>query len=211
MDSDDNHLSHIGVIEGCCIGQLGLSHLLSGISQQLHVFGTLEEAKISQLWAHTPLLIIGPSHDASNALQMVRDIQRDTSEFRSNPLIIIFSPYADDMLFQIDAAYSGAAACVKTPVASSHQVISIIEAVLTGQTQFRREVIQGMRDVDTPSQREIEVLRLMADYCTNPEIAEALILSSKTIDAHVGRIFGRLRVNNRRDAIHRAKHLGWIR
>lgn len=210
MDSDDNHSSHIGVIEGCCIGQLGLSYLLSGISQQLHVFGTLEEAKISPLWAYTSL-IIGPSHDASNALQMVRDIQRDTSEFRSIPPIIIFSPYADDVLFQIDAAYSGAAACIKTPVTSNHQVISIIEAVLTGQAQFRHEVIQGIRDIDAPSQREIEVLRLMADYCTNPEIAEALILSSKTIDAHVGRIFGRLRVNNRRDAIHRAKHLGWIR
>lgn len=142
---------------------------------------------------------------------MVRDIQRDISEFRSIPPIIIFNPHADDVLFQIDAAYSGAAACIKTPVTSRQQVISIIEAVLTGQTQFRHEVIQSIRDIDVPSQREIEVLRLMADYCTNPEIAEALILSSKTIDAHVGRIFGRLRVNNRRDAIHRAKHLGWIR
>lgn len=47
MDTNDNQSSNIGVIEGCCIGQFGLLHLLSGISQQLRVFDTLQEAKIS--------------------------------------------------------------------------------------------------------------------------------------------------------------------
>jgi DNA-binding NarL/FixJ family response regulator len=45
--------------------------------------------------------------------------------------------------------------------------------------------------------REIEVLRLLATGMTNRAIAEALHLSSKTVDRHVGNIFNKLDVSSR--------------
>jgi DNA-binding CsgD family transcriptional regulator len=48
--------------------------------------------------------------------------------------------------------------------------------------------------------REAEVLALVADGLTNREVAEALVLSKKTIDRHLSNIFTKLDVSNRTEA-----------
>jgi len=45
--------------------------------------------------------------------------------------------------------------------------------------------------------REMEVLRLVAQGMTNPQIAERLILSLHTVNAHVRSIYTKLEVNSR--------------
>jgi DNA-binding NarL/FixJ family response regulator len=45
--------------------------------------------------------------------------------------------------------------------------------------------------------REVEVLRLLAQGMTNPQIAKRLILSSHTIHAHVRSSYTKLEVNSR--------------
>jgi DNA-binding NarL/FixJ family response regulator len=47
------------------------------------------------------------------------------------------------------------------------------------------------------SQRELEVLRLVARGATNKSIAAELVLSRRTIDRHVSNIFAKLRVSSR--------------
>jgi adenylate cyclase len=47
------------------------------------------------------------------------------------------------------------------------------------------------------SEREVEVLRFVAQGLTNPEIAEKLILSPFTINAHLRSIFGKIEVTSR--------------
>lgn len=47
------------------------------------------------------------------------------------------------------------------------------------------------------SQREVEVLRLVAKGLTNQQIADGLVLSVKTVDRHVSNIFSKIGVNNR--------------
>jgi DNA-binding NarL/FixJ family response regulator len=50
------------------------------------------------------------------------------------------------------------------------------------------------------TRREREVLRLLAERRTNKEIAEALFVSSRTVQTHTINIFAKLGVDNRRDA-----------
>jgi ATP/maltotriose-dependent transcriptional regulator MalT len=45
--------------------------------------------------------------------------------------------------------------------------------------------------------REVEVLRLLADGLTNPQIAERLVLSQPTVNTHVASLFNKLGVNSR--------------
>jgi LuxR family maltose regulon positive regulatory protein len=56
--------------------------------------------------------------------------------------------------------------------------------------------------------RELDVLDLLAQRLSNKEIADKLCISTTTVKGHLQNIYGKLSVNKRRDAIDRAKKLG---
>jgi LuxR family maltose regulon positive regulatory protein len=60
------------------------------------------------------------------------------------------------------------------------------------------------------SEREIEVLRLMAEGYKYQEIAERLVVSINTVRHHTRNVYGKLNVNNRTQAIGRAKELNLL-
>jgi len=62
--------------------------------------------------------------------------------------------------------------------------------------------------VEPLSERELEVLQLIAEGLTNPEIAARLFLSLHTVKAHARSIYGKLDVHNRTQAVARARALG---
>jgi LuxR family maltose regulon positive regulatory protein len=58
------------------------------------------------------------------------------------------------------------------------------------------------------SERELEVLQLIAEGLTNPEIASRLFLALNTVKAHSRNIYGKLGVHSRTQAVARARALG---
>jgi LuxR family maltose regulon positive regulatory protein len=62
--------------------------------------------------------------------------------------------------------------------------------------------------VEPLSEREIEVLQLIAEGLTNPEIGTRLYLSLNTVKVHTRNIYGKLGVNKRTQAVARARALG---
>ena len=60
------------------------------------------------------------------------------------------------------------------------------------------------------SQREMEVLQLVAAGATNQEIADQLFVSLNTIKTHTSRLFEKLDVQRRTQAIEKAKRLNII-
>jgi LuxR family maltose regulon positive regulatory protein len=58
--------------------------------------------------------------------------------------------------------------------------------------------------------REIEVLRLLAEGCSNRQMAEKLVLAEGTVKFHVHHLLGKLNVESRTQALARAKDLGLI-
>lgn len=64
--------------------------------------------------------------------------------------------------------------------------------------------------VDPLSDRELEVLRLLASELTGPEIAAHLFVSLNTLRTHTKRIFVKLGVRNRAGAVRRGRDLGLI-
>ncbi len=60
------------------------------------------------------------------------------------------------------------------------------------------------------SEREQEVLRLVAAGRTDREIADALFLSWRTVNAHVAHILAKLDVHTRREAVARGRELGLL-
>ena len=72
-------------------------------------------------------------------------------------------------------------------------------------TQLRQS---GQPVVEPLSQRELEVLHLVALGKTNQEIAHQLIVSRGTVKAHTAGIYRKLDVANRTEAVARARQLG---
>lgn len=62
--------------------------------------------------------------------------------------------------------------------------------------------------IEPLSDREVEVLQLIAEGLTNREIARDLVLSPNTVKVHTYNIYGKLGVHNRTQAVARARVLG---
>ncbi len=60
------------------------------------------------------------------------------------------------------------------------------------------------------SKRELEVLQLMAEGLSNQEIGERLFVSLNTVKTHSARIFEKMEVQRRTQAIEKAKRIGLI-
>ena len=64
--------------------------------------------------------------------------------------------------------------------------------------------------IEPLSQRELEVLQLIAEGLSNREISERLFLALNTVKGHNQRIFGKLQVQRRTEAVARARELGLL-
>jgi LuxR family maltose regulon positive regulatory protein len=62
--------------------------------------------------------------------------------------------------------------------------------------------------IEPLSERELEVLQLIAEGLTNPEIAARLFLAVNTVKAHTRSMYGKLGVHSRTQAVARARALG---
>ena len=64
--------------------------------------------------------------------------------------------------------------------------------------------------IDSLSQREIKILQLIAQGLSNREIGERLFLALDTVKGHNRKIFDKLQVQSRTEAIARARELGLL-
>lgn len=91
------------------------------------------------------------------------------------------------------------------------------EAALTRKTAAR--LIEGFADVsrprseplDSPTQREVEILRLVAEGLSNKAIAQALFVSENTVKYHMKNILQKLGVQNRTEAATYALRAGLLK
>jgi DNA-binding NarL/FixJ family response regulator len=105
--------------------------------------------------------------------------------------------------------------------AEGEETMRAIQAVSSGEAIFSPAIAQklmqyfGARRPTAPPQafpelteREREILTLIAQGYTNTAIAEKLVLSPKTVRNHVSNIFSKLQVADRAEAIIRARDAG---
>ena len=86
---------------------------------------------------------------------------------------------------------------------------------IAGRTRQRctgsSSVEQTTNDMIEPlSERELEILRLVAEGKSNQQVAEALILATGTVKKHLNNIFGKLGVQSRTQCVARARELNLL-
>jgi NarL family two-component system response regulator LiaR len=126
--------------------------------------------------------------------------------------VIILTMYGQDQ-YVFESIRAGAWSYILKD-APARRLIETIRAVYRGEAvidpsvtlkvleQFR-QLAQGQQGKDFPllNEREVEILRLVAQGATNSAIAERLFLSENTVKHMVSEIIQKLHVNNRAEAI----------
>ncbi len=104
---------------------------------------------------------------------------------------------------------------------SVDEIALAIEAVVTGETALSPRLAASMlaevRRQDAGDQadrvitaREEEVLQLIADGCSTPEVAEQLFISQKTVKNHLASIYQKLDARDRTQAVLQAVRMGIV-
>ena len=95
---------------------------------------------------------------------------------------------------------------VRRLLAAGADADGTVSTATRGEPAPRRN--QGL--VETLSERELDVLRLLATDLDGPDIARRLFVSVNTMRTHTRNIYAKLGVNSRRAAVSRAEELGLL-
>ncbi len=113
----------------------------------------------------------------------------------------------DDKVFP--AIQAGASSYLLKDI-STEELVEAIRAAKLGEARLHPKVMRKLMDqisqqpqkqkpMDGPqlTDREVEVIRLVTQGKSNREIAEVLVISEKTVKAHISNILGKLGVDDR--------------
>ncbi|QHA91225.1 response regulator transcription factor [Bacillus sp. N1-1] len=138
-----------------------------------------------------------------------------TSELKKQlpPTAILILTMHDDEEYLFRAIQAGASGCVLKS-APHDELVQAIRSVCSGNAylhpsatkRLMEEYIGNLKqdEMDTYqllSDREKEVLTLVAKGYSNKEIAEKLVISVKTVETHKGNVMGKLKIKTRPELV----------
>lgn len=133
--------------------------------------------------------------------------------------VVILTMHADRELVERARAAGATGYLVKD--ASGDEVVTAIERAVTGQHVMSAGVTDAT-PADTPdaaghgerapdlTSREVQILQMLADGASPQEVAGRLFISPKTVRNHLSKVYDKLDVNSRSQAIVEALRLGVI-
>ena len=144
------------------------------------------------------------------------DVLRELAASRALPPTLILTTFEDAEVV-LEGIRAGARGFMLKDV-SYEQLISAIRAVAAGETVFQPAVTQRLlravprtaEQIEELTEREREVVRLMAGGYSNKEIAHALGTAEGTIKNHVSSILGKLGARDRTRAVLKALESGLL-
>jgi two-component system, NarL family, response regulator DesR len=94
----------------------------------------------------------------------------------------------------------------------SEELASSIRSVMTGRRVYAPELMDDVYSEENPlTEREMEVLELVADGKNTKEIAGQLSITTGTVRNYISTILDKLDVTNRIEAITHSKEKGWFK
>ncbi|BFH70171.1 transcriptional regulatory protein LiaR [Paenibacillus dendritiformis] len=150
-----------------------------------------------------------------NGVEATRELTRRYPELK---IVMLTSFMEDEQVFE--AIQAGAISYVLKTV-SAEELVYALRGALRGMPVMSGEVSQaltrGLRkqasqsDDEALTEREREVLLLIADGKTNKDIAEELHISIKTVKTHVSNLLMKCEVQDRTQLAVHAHRKGWVK
>ena len=135
--------------------------------------------------------------------------------------VLILTAYDDDPY--VFALLQAGADGYVLKTASGDELVRAVRTVHRGEsalspeiaTKVVRQAVSGRPEgaadqIETLTERELDVLRLAARGLTNRAIGHELGISHRTVQGHLQSVYGKLDVNSRTEAVTEALRRGWI-
>ncbi|MGE7909682.1 response regulator [Lysinibacillus xylanilyticus] len=159
------------------------------------------------------LFLIDINMKPINGIQLSEMIKKKQPE----ALILLYTGYelSDYYELLIEKKVDG----LLSKLATKQQVIQTIEAALRGEILLaadfldfvqQRTNLQNVQQEILISDKEQEILQLVAQGCTNKAIASAIGVTQRTVENYLSKLFVKLNVESRAEAVIVAKEKAWI-
>ena len=204
------------IVDDHPVFRFGLRSLISSVPEmEVVAEATSGEEAIEEAKKLEPdIILMDINMPGINGIEATRRILAANPEIG----ILILTMFEDDSVFE--AIQAGARGYILKG-ADPEETLRAIQSVTNGEAIFSAKIADRLVRIlntkngnDVPSifpeltEREREVLDLMAKGLTNTAISEKLFLSPKTVRNHVSNIFAKLQVSDRTQAVIKAREAG---
>ncbi|WP_347297403.1 response regulator transcription factor [Dolosigranulum savutiense] len=193
--------------------RLGLSSYFS-IQDDMEVIGEAEDGQegVNKALSLRPdVILMDLVMDGMDGIEATKEILAQWPEAK----IIIVTSFIDDE--KVFPAMEAGASGYMLKTSSASEIADAIRSAYEGDTVFEEEVTQKIIERDHMPQeyllhddltnRETEILQLIAQGLSNQEIADECFITLKTVKTHVSNILSKLDVSDRTQAtIYAFKH-----
>ncbi|CAM2780680.1 response regulator transcription factor [Dolosigranulum pigrum] len=193
--------------------RLGLSSYFS-IQDDMEVIGEAEDGQegVEKALSLRPdVILMDLVMDGMDGIEATKEILAQWPEAK----IIIVTSFIDDE--KVFPAMEAGASGYMLKTSSASEIADAIRSAYEGDTVFEEEVTQKIIERDHMPQeyllhddltnRETEILQLIAQGLSNQEIADECFITLKTVKTHVSNILSKLDVSDRTQAtIYAFKH-----
>lgn len=193
--------------------RLGVSAYLS-IQEDIEVVGEAENGKVGYekaLELRPDVIMMDLVMDVMDGIESTKAIMKDWPEAK----IVIVTSFIDDE--KVYPALEAGASSYMLKTSTASEIAKAIRATYAGDSVLEPEVTGKMMERLTKkhvpelhedlTNREQEILMLIAQGMSNQEIADTLFITLKTVKTHVSNILSKLSVEDRTQAaIYAFKH-----
>lgn len=177
------------------------------LQEDISVVGEAEDGQMAvelvrQFQPHVVLMdLVMPRLDGISATRQVKSLSPEVK------VIALTSFAEDDKVFP--AIQAGASSYLLKDV-SPESLVEAIRAAFRGEARLHPEIARKLMEqvarqsgssrqppVDSLTEREGDVIRLVARGCSNQAIAEELFISEKTVKTHVSNMLAKLQLEDR--------------
>jgi two-component system, NarL family, response regulator DegU len=184
--------------------------------------------------------VVGEAADGAQAVELAHRLQPDvvlmdvtmpeldgvgaTREIRAslpNVRVVMLTMHADEDV--LASAIRAGASGYLVKDCSTREIAEAVRMAASGETiispNLAASMLDEVRKLDAPAEtedqrvvtrREEEVLQLIANGCSTPEVAEQLYISHKTVKNHLASIYQKLDARDRTQAVLQAVRMGIV-